>query len=168
MLQAQRWMLGTGPGIFPFFSRFPQVSRWGSRAPSCFDLGVGGELFFSKKVEEKISCWIFALLLLSPMLLCGGVRREREKKKKKIFFFFFKGTRYFSWNWMLETLHHRGRLAWDLLVCTSGWISSNSAEVTGSALAGSCPPRTWGQPYRSKLFSRTSHGPSPGQVAEWV
>lgn len=71
-------MLGTGPGIFPSFFLLPQVSRWGSRAPSCFDLCVD---FFleEEKHKDKISHWIFAILLFT-MLFCGDVSREREKK----------------------------------------------------------------------------------------
>lgn len=149
-------MPGTGPGIFPFFSQFPQVSRWGSRAPSCFDLG--GDFFSPRRLKKKFPV---EYLLFSSFPPCCYVEAFGEREKKKTFFFFFIGARYFSWNWMLEKLHHRGLLAWDLLVFTSGWISSNSTEVTRSALAGSSLPRTRGQPYRAKIFSRTSHGPSP-------
>lgn len=158
MLQAQCWMLGTGPGIFPFFSWFPQVGRWGSMAPSCFDLG--GDVFLQEGWRKK-SCWIFVLPLLSPTLFCGGVQKEREKS---FFFFliFFKGAHYFSWNGMLETAHHRGLLAWDVLVFTSGWSSSNSTEVTGSALASSAPHWTQDQANCAKLLSENSNGSSSG------
>lgn len=151
-------MLGTGPGIFPFFSPFPEVSTWGSRAPSCFDLW--GEFFSPSRLKKKFPV---GSLLFSSFPLCCFVEAfgERGKKNKRCIFFSFKGARYFSWNGMLETLHHRRLLAWDPLVFTSGWISSNSTEVTGTALAGSSPPRTRGQPYRAKLFSGTSRGPSP-------
>lgn len=157
MLQAQCWMLGTGPGIFPFFSWFPQVGRWGSTAPSCFDLG--GDVFLQEG-WRKNSCWIFVLPLLSPTLFCGGVQKEREN----FFFFliFFKGAHYFSWNGMLETAHHRGLLAWDVLVFTSGWSSSNSTEVTGSALASSAPHWTQDQANCTKLLSENSKGSSSG------
>lgn len=100
-------------------------------------------------------------MLFSSFPSCCMVEAFGERRKKSFVFFFFKGACYFSWNEMLETLCHQGLLAWDLLVFTSGWISSNSTEFTGSALIDSFPPWMWGQPYPAKLFSGTSHGPSP-------
>lgn len=158
MLQAQCWMLGTGPGIFPFFSWFPQVGRWGSMAPSCFDLGGGR--FSPRRLKKKFLLNICS----SPPFPHVVLWRRSEREREKFFFFliFFKGAHYFSWNGMLETAHHWGLLAWDVLVFTSGWSSSNSTEVTGSALASSAPHWTQDQANCAKLLSENSNGSSSG------
>lgn len=67
------------------------------RAPGSVFGGFDWGETFSKKAEEKwkISCWIFALLLLSPMLSCGGVQRERGEKKKRGRYFSSKGLTMF-------------------------------------------------------------------------
>lgn len=91
MLQAQCWMLGTGPGIFPFFSRFPQVSRWGSRAPSSFDLGLG-DLFSLRKLKKKKSCWF-------PHVILQSCSEKGEKKGGKKVLFFKEACSFFlRWN----------------------------------------------------------------------
>lgn len=71
-------MLGTRPGIFPSLSLFSQVSRWGSRAPSCFDLCV--EFFFSKKKKMKTKFPIEYLLFSFPPSCSVKVFGDREKK----------------------------------------------------------------------------------------
>lgn len=79
---------------------------------------------------------------------------EREGKKTREVFL-FKGAHYFSWNEMLETFHHWGLLSWDLLIFTSQWFSSNSTEVTRSALASCGPHSVQGQVNWLKMSSGT-------------
>lgn len=155
-------MLGTGPGIFSFFSRFPQVSRWGSRAPSCFDLW--GEFFSFKKVKEKIPCCIFALLLLSPMLFCGGIWRERKKKKINFCFFSSKGLAIFP-----ETG------CWKHFITKVYWPEICSYLHQGESVAirlRSLGVHRQAAPLSSLTKPTSSAGPAmvqaPCQVTEWV
>lgn len=75
-------MLGTRPGIFPSLSLFLQVSRWGSRAPSCFDLCVD---FFSRRREK----WrqIFSLNICYSSFPHLVLWRCLKIERKKVFFF---------------------------------------------------------------------------------
>lgn len=75
-------MPGTRPGIFPSLSLFPQVSRWGSRAPSCFDLCV--EFFSQRTKKMKTNFPIEYLLFSFPHLVLW---RCLETERKNIIFF---------------------------------------------------------------------------------
>lgn len=157
-------MLGTRPGTFPSLSLFHQVSRWGSRAPSCFDLCV--EFFLEEeKHEDKIPHWIFAVLF-SPMLSCRDVWRQR----KKTLFFFLPHQRclVFFLKSDAETLHHWGLLAWDLLIFTSGWIRAVPVRSPG-VLWQAAPLAGCGvSPAEPNSSIQPARAHAPCQVTEWV
>ena len=87
-------------------------------------------------------------------------RTEREKKKIK----FFKGTHYFSWNGILETLHHQGLLAWDLLYLHQGESVATPLRSLGELWRAAALPGRGVSPTQPSSSMRPAMGQALCQV----
>lgn len=158
--QAQRWMPGTGPGIFLSSLSFFKSA---GGAPG-LHLWLWG-LFFSPRRSRKKNSVEY--LLFSSFSLCS-LADVFEEREKKIFFFFFKGARFFPETGCWK--HFTAEFCWPE-VC-SYLHQGESAAIWRSSLGvlwQAAPLRRGGV---SSPQPSCSAGPAtvqaPCQVAEWV
>lgn len=87
-------MSGTGPGVVCSFSPFPQVSRWGSKAPCCLSLS-GGHFFSSRRLKKKKILLNICFSLPFPHVVWWRHLVREKTKKICLFFFSSKGLAIF-------------------------------------------------------------------------